>query len=271
MTIETNETIDTRGKGHNADGSKLNVYMSVAREASKLIGNSAVGTENGLTALTGMTVLAYQSDDYMKSRINQYLASRNAKLTSKATRDTMDAWFEREFEMSKPDKRTPMTTKFKYANRMRAHLRAFTRAKDYTTQGLVFTTDDKCKRLFITKASYIKVTNDATATSDIEVVAKTGASSDKLTFNQLESDKAKKEADKSKSGKPVTITATAANIATLCKATKQACESADVEKLDGAQRVAALDAFFALQIMLGAKVDPTMVKVYEELTKAQAA
>src|ERR1700753_269492 len=107
----TNETVVTsasksadlanaKSKGSNSNGAPLNVFMSGAREASKLVGDSAAGTEKGLTALTGYTVLAYQNDDFIRGKIDNYLATRNLKLTTKALRDAADLWFETEFETS---------------------------------------------------------------------------------------------------------------------------------------------------------------------------
>lgn len=266
MTIETNTN---NAAGSNSNNNVLESYIRVAKDASRLLGDSAAGVDKGLTAMTAATVMIYQTDDYYRSKIDAFITTKmNSKITSKVAKEAAEKWFEMEFEIVKPTSKAMSLAKFKYQNRVNAHVKAFKRAADYYKQGLRFTTDDKGKKFYITLDSYKRVTKDNTATADVEVVAKAGASSDRLTFSSLESGAKKTE---SKSSKGTTITATAANIATLCKATKQACESADVEKLDGAQRVAALDAFFALQIMLGARVDPTMVKVYDELTKAQAA
>lgn len=250
-------------RGHNADGSSLNVFMSGAREASKLVGDSAANSEKGLTALTAYTVLAYQNDDYIKGKIDNYLATRNLKLTTKALRDVSDAWFEKEFEISKPNKSAMQISKFKYLNRVRAHVQAMTRAKEYTKRGLVFVYEGK--RVYVTKESYAKVANDATVTANVEVVAKTSASSDKITFASLQPKAAKKE---SKAG--TTVSVSAANFGMICNATKSAAEAVTPEKMTGTDKLAALNAFFALQALLGAKEDKSMVKAYEDLTNDPA-
>ena len=251
----------------NSNSSKLIIYMSNAREASKLVGDSAAGSERGLTALTANTVLAYQADDYIRDKINDYLASRNAKMTSKQAKDAADTWFEREFEIAKPTKSAMQISKFKYQNRLRAHIRAFTRAKDYTSRGISFYMDKDNKRIFVTKESYAKVSNDV-VTADVEVVAKTSASSDKITFNNLE---VKREGATKAAKATVQVTGTPANVTLLCKAVTQASEAIDADKLDGATRSAMFDALFALQIALSLKQDKAALAAYEEIKKAQAA
>lgn len=254
---------NAKSKNNNSDNSHVLTFMAGAREASKMVGDASANTEKGLTALTAYTVLAYQNDDYIKGKIDNYLATRNLKLTTKALRDLADTWFEKEFEISKPNKSAMQISKFKYLNRIRAHIQAFTRAKEYTKRGLVFIYKDK--KVFVTKDSYAKVANDTAVTSDVEVVAKTSASSDKITFASLQPKAAKKE---SKAGTVVSVSA--ANFGMICNAAKTAAEVVTPEKMTGTDKLAALNAFFALQALLGAKEDRSMIKAYEDLTNDPA-
>lgn len=264
MTIDTT-TIDTRGKGHNADGSKLNVYMSGAREAVKAVGNTGVQFETAKGALIGFIVLAYQNDDFMKKCMDAWLHTRNTKLTSKEARDRSNDWFAREFEVHKPGKGAIGKDVTRYALRVASLKTSITRAKDYTTRGLVFVCSADSKHIYVSKDSYNKVIQpDTLAGSDIEV-ATMNKDGTKTTWSALAP--AKKKAE-TKAG--TTVSVSAANFAMICNAAKTATESVTPEKMTGTDKVAALNAFFALQALLNAKEDKAMVKLYEDLTNDPA-
>lgn len=264
MSIDTT-TIDTRAKGHNSDGSKLNVYMSGAREAVKAVGNTGVQFETAKGALIGFIVLAYQNDDYMRGCMNAWLHTRNVKLTSKEARDRSNDWFAREFEVHKPGKGAIGKDVTRYALRVSSLKTSITRAKEYTTRGLVFSVSGDNKHIYVTKESYNAVIKpDTLAGGDIEV-ATMNKDGTKTTWSALAPTKKKAEP---KAGTVVTVSA--ANFAMICNAAKTASEAVTADKMTGTDKVAALNAFFALQALLNAKEDKAMVKLYEDLTNDPA-
>jgi hypothetical protein len=250
----------------NVLAARVNSFLATAREATKQVGDKTVQVERAKGVLMSSVVLAYQNSDEFLQNVNKYLGSRNLKLTSKETRSTMNEWAEKTFEFRKPGKGATGEDMTRYSNRLKALVTSMTRAKEYSTRGLIFSSEGP--KVFVTKDSYNKViAPDTLATADIEV-AIMNKDGTKTTWSALAPSKV---SAKVKGTATATIlTGSAANFGMICNAAKIAAEAVTQEKMTGSDKLAALNAFFALQALLGAKEDKAMVKAYEDLTNDPA-
>lgn len=246
----------------NINGVSLSSLMATSREAVKSIGISNAAAATAYGVLSAAQVLGYQNDDYHKTCITNYLASRT-KNASKETRERNLNWLLKEFELTKPAKGARAKDRFMFNNRVSRIEGAFKRAVAYTERGLTFIQDGK--RVYVDADSYRKLVPDHVGAQNIEVT--TMNEKDTVTWTGL---MPKKERNVTTASGATVISASANNFAILCKAVKTSTEAVEPQKMAGSDRVAALEAFFALQILLGAKEDKAMVNSYETLTKAQA-
>ena len=243
----------------------LSQLMPTMREAVKIIGTAGTAAAVAAGTLTAAVTLAYQNNAAFAEQVNKYLKSKG-KEASKEARKTATDWMMKEFEITKPGKGALGKALFTFNNRKGKIETAFNRAVSYTERKLFFIRDGK--RIFITADNYRAVIdNDHKGKSDIEVT--TMNEKDTVTWTGL-APKKDKAATTTTAPAGTVVAASAANFAILCKAAKTACEAVEPQKMTGADTVAALDAFFALQALLGAKEDKTMIARYDEVTKAQA-
>lgn len=243
----------------------LSQLMPTMREAVKTIGLSSAQASIATGVLTAAVTLAFQNNAGFAECVAKYLASKE-KETAKETRAKWSAWLLKEFEIVKPGKGALGKANFMFNNRKGRVEMAFKRAVSYTERGLFFVKDGK--RVYLPADIYKKVIDgDHKGNANIEVT--TMNEKDTVTWTGLMPKKERDAAPAANSG--TVIAATANNFAILCKAVKTSTEAVEPQKMAGSDRVAALEAFFALQILLGAKEDKAMVKAYEDVTKAQAA
>lgn len=241
----------------------MSMLMPTMREAVKTIGLSGAQAAIAAGVLTASVTLGYQNNASFKASVDKYLAAKN-KEASKEARAAALVWLLKEFEIAKPGKGALGKAMFMFNNRKAKIETAFTRAVSYTERGLLFDRDGK--RVFLSADIYRRVIdNDHKGNQPIEVT--TMNEKDSVTWTGLAPKKVK---DASTAAPGTVIAASAGNFAILCKATKTASEAVEPQKMTGADIVAALDAFFALQALLGAKEDKAMIARYEEVTKAQA-
>lgn len=272
-TIEKAATANVTADKANAARQHNNSVVSLAREGATLYASGGAARERGLSLTTGALAIAYQSDDYMRRKVDAYLASKNRD-TSKVVREDAQAWLADIFDVHKPASGARPLSKYTYANRVAALTNAMQRVVDCHKLGLVFRQDMKDSRKFyVTLDSYRKVTGDMEAKDDVLVSDKAHANSEATTWAAL-TRKPKGEKVIAKKDAP---TVTAGNVRTICAGIVNGLEAEggiDVEKLSGADRLSMLQAFFALGAALGSnvhKTDKTLLTEYDNLVKAQAA
>jgi hypothetical protein len=248
----------------NTAGISLTSLEATMREAVKAIGVSNAAASTAFGVLTAAVTLGYQNDTYFASCVTAYLRSK-AKETTKETRTKWNDWLLKEFELIKPGKGALGKAVFMFNNRKGRIEATFKRAVAYTERGLVFIQDGK--RVYLSADNYRKAV-DPSHVGAAPVEVSTMNEKDSVTWTGL---MPKKERSITAATGSTVIAASANNFAILCKATKTSAEAVEPQKMAGSDRVAALEAFFALQILLGAKEDKAMVTLYNETTKAQAA
>jgi hypothetical protein len=264
MTSIANATGTTSSRILSNSAGDLSQLMPTMREAVKAIGVSGAAAANAAGVLTASVTLAYQNNESFASLVNRYLKSKE-KEASKEARKVATDWMLKEFEITKPGKGALGKAMFMFNNRKAKIETAFQRAVSYTERGLFFVRDGK--RVYLPADMYRKVIdNDHKGNAPIEVT--TMNEKDSVTWTGLAPKKVKEAATTAPAG--TVIAASAGNFAILCKATKTAAETVEPQKMTGADTLAALNAFFALQALLGAKEDKAMIARYDEVTKAQA-
>jgi hypothetical protein len=263
MTSIANATTATSPRILSNSAGDMSSLMPTMREAVKTIGVSGAAAVNAAGVLTASVTLGYQNNATFKDSVDKYLAAKG-KDASKEARAAAMWWLMKEFEITKPGKGALGKAVFMFNNRKAKIETAFTRAVSYTERGLFFVRDGK--RVYLPADMYRKaIDSDHKGNAPIEVT--TMNEKDSVTWTGLAP---KKAAPTTTAPAGTVIAASAGNFAILCKATKTAAETVEPQKMTGADTVAALDAFFALQALLGAKEDKAMVARYEEVTKAQA-
>ncbi|CAB4197197.1 hypothetical protein UFOVP1323_1, partial [uncultured Caudovirales phage] len=214
----------------------MSSLMPTMREAVKAIGVSGAAAANAAGVLTASVTIGYQNNPSFKDSVDKYLKAK-AKEASKEARAAAMWWMMKEFEITKPGKGALGKATFMFNNRKAKIETAFTRAVSYTERGLFFVRDGK--RVYLPADMYRKaIDNDHKGTAPIEVT--TMNEKDSVTWTGLAPKKVAQAPTTAPNG--TVISASAGNFSILCKATKNAAEAVEPQKMTGADTLAALNA-----------------------------